>query len=130
VPWRDLRVSPDHALFVAGKLVPAGALVDGEAILQERHTGRITYFHVELDNPDVLIAEGVPAESWLDCGNRSQFENAGLVVSLHADFAAAGPGRTDPCAPRVEAGADLARIRRAIAERRRAQGAETARRHA
>jgi len=87
-PHRDLRVSPDHALFLDGVLVPAAALVDGETILQEAAGGPVTYYHVELDAHDLLLAEGAPAESWLDCGNRHQFDNAGVVVALHARFEA------------------------------------------
>lgn len=119
VPCRDLLVSPDHALYLDGALVPADRLVDGAAIRQEAPAGGlVAYFHVELDRHDVIIADGTPAESWLDCGNRDQFENGGMVVALHpafaADAAAAG------CAPRVLAGPRLDRIRLALAGRREA----------
>jgi hypothetical protein len=114
VPRRDLVVSPDHGLYLDGVLVPAAALVDGSRILRDSATRRVRYFHIELDAHDVLLAEGAPAESWLDCDNRGQFENAGLVVALHADFAAAGTGARG-CAPRVEAGPALERIRLRIA---------------
>ncbi|WP_198373479.1 Hint domain-containing protein, partial [Roseomonas rosulenta] len=116
-PHRDLVVSPDHALYVEGVLVPAAALLDGVGILRDAAARRVRYFHVELDAHDVLLAEGAAAESWLDCDNRAQFENAGLVVALHADFAPpAGPPRG--CAARVEAGAALERIRLRLAARR------------
>jgi collagen type I/II/III/V/XI/XXIV/XXVII alpha len=36
----------------------------------------VTYFHVELPRHDVLLAEGLAAESYLDTGNRSVFANA------------------------------------------------------
>lgn len=119
VPHRDLRVSPDHALFLDGMLVPAAALLDGEAVLQEPAGRPVTYFHVELDAHDLLLAEGAPAESWLDCGNRAQFDNAGPVVALHARFDA-GPGAGgDRCAPLVLPGAPaLGRILHRLAQRR------------
>ena len=40
--------------------------------------GSIEYFHVELDRHDVLFAEGLAAESYLDTGNRGLFANGGL----------------------------------------------------
>jgi hypothetical protein len=127
VPARDLVVSPDHALHVEGVLVPAAALVDGHGVRRDRGVGKVQYFHVELDAHDVLLAEGAPAESWLDCGNRAQFDNGGLVVALHPDFA------VDPavrgCAPRLAQGPALDRLRLRLAARRRV-AAEPARRRA
>ena len=39
----------------------------------------MTYWHVELAAHTVLYAEGVPAESYLDTGNRGAFANGGAV---------------------------------------------------
>lgn len=110
VPCRDLRVSPDHAIYVDGVLVPAASLVDGVSIRQEAWVGRVTYFHIEIDAHDVIFADGAPAETWLDCGNRAQFENGGLVTTLYPDFTATAP-RQAGCAPRVTEGEQLDRIR-------------------
>lgn len=115
-PHRALRVSPDHALYLDGRLVPAGRLVDGLVILQPTSTRRVVYHHVELDAHDVILAEGAPAESWRDCGNRMQFDNGGALVALHPDFAAPAPGRA--CAPMAAEGAEFARLRRRLAARR------------
>lgn len=116
VPHRDLVLSPDHAVFVDGLLVPAGLLVDGQTILREVTARRVQYFHIELDAHDILLAEGAPAESFLDCGNRHQFANGGLWVALHPDFAARHPA--EGCAPRLlTEGPELDRIRAAIARR-------------
>lgn len=120
VPHRDLVVSPDHALFLDGVLVPAAALVDGVSVLRDVATRQVRYFHVELDAHDVLLAEGAPAESWLDCGNRTDFENGGLLVRLHPDFAALRA--VAGCAERLAAGPRLERIRAAIAARAGARG--------
>ena len=108
LPRRDLRLSPEHALLLGGVLVPVHVLVDGDAVAQETPE-RVTYHHVELEHHDVLLAEGLPAESYLDTGNRHQFAN-GVVASLHADFA---PGGTvaDPCAPLVLAGPQVEQAR-------------------
>ena len=85
-PARDLLLSPDHAVFADGVLVPVRHLLNGATIVQEP-ARRITYFHVELEAHDVLFAEGLPAESYLDTGNRGAFDNAPGAVTLTADFA-------------------------------------------
>ena len=74
-PNRDLLLSPDHALFVDGDLIPVRYLINGATIVQE-HADEITYWHVELDCHDVLLADGLPAESYLDTGNRDAFAAA------------------------------------------------------
>jgi hypothetical protein len=74
-PCRDLTVSPEHAVAVTvvdEVLVPAHRLVNG-ATIAYAECETITYWHVELDSHDILIANGLPAESYIDCGNRSFF---------------------------------------------------------
>ncbi|MBR0648961.1 hypothetical protein GXW78_04755 [Roseomonas terrae] len=116
-PARDLRVSPEHALFIDGNLVPAHLLVNDETITQERHTPHVTYWHVELEEHAVLIANGVPAESYLDDGNRQSFDN-GDVVALIKDFSHRdGSYAERACAPLLTEGPALDRIRAAIAAR-------------
>ncbi|HEX5325417.1 MAG TPA: Hint domain-containing protein [Acetobacteraceae bacterium] len=83
VPQRDLLVSPDHCLFADGQLVPAKLLVNGMTIVQDRTVQTVEYYHVELDRHAVLLAEGAPAESYLDTGNRDFFVNSGGPVALH-----------------------------------------------
>ena len=85
-PHADLLVSPDHALLVDGRLVCARQLVNGATILQETGWGSVMYFHVELDGHAILLAEGLPAESYFDTGNRGFFANAGAPLVLHPDL--------------------------------------------
>jgi hypothetical protein len=118
IPHRPLRVSPEHALLVDGALVPAGLLVDGTHILRMQPRGSVTYFHVELDAHDLLIAEGAPTESYLDMGNRAAFADAGPVAALHADFGPAPGVAAEGCLPRVTAGEALEAKRQALALRR------------
>ena len=77
LPERDLVVSPDHCLFLDGKLIPAKSLINGMTIVQDRDVPAVHYFHVEVDPHAVLLAEGLPVESYLDTGNRAYFQNCG-----------------------------------------------------
>jgi T5SS/PEP-CTERM-associated repeat protein len=86
VPRRDLYLSPDHAVFVDGVLVPVKFLINGSSIVQV-HRDRVRYFHVELAEHAVILAEGLPVESYLDIGDRLDFGQNG-VMRLHPDFGA------------------------------------------
>ncbi len=86
LPHRDLLLSPDRTVLVDGVLIPVRHLVNGVTIVQEP-VDEVSYWHVELPAHDVLLAEGLPVESYLDTGNRSAFVNGGGVVAAHPDFA-------------------------------------------
>ena len=85
LPCRDLVLSPDHAVFVDGYLVPVRYLVNGQSIVQEMREA-ITYWHVEVDRHDVILAEGLSCETYLDTGNRDAFENDAGAMALHPEF--------------------------------------------
>ncbi len=103
LPRRDLLVSPNHAMLLDGALVPAGLLVNGGTVVQERAVARVDYHHIELRRHAVIVAEGAASESYLDDDNRALFANA----AEHA-----GPGATGGyCAPRVVDGYRLEAIR-------------------
>ena len=78
-----------NAIATGGGLIPARLLVNGGSIRQDFGIAAIGYHHVELDAHDVLIAEGLPCESFLDTGNRGAFEGGGAALELHPDFARA-----------------------------------------
>ena len=87
MPHRDLWLSPDHAVFVDDVLIPIKHLINGTSIAQVP-VDEATYYHIELEHHDVLLAEGLPAESYLDTGDRSNFENGGGPITLHPEFSA------------------------------------------
>jgi len=114
VPARALFLSPDHALFLDGVLIPVKHLVNGSSIRQMRRK-QARYYHIELDRHDVLLAEGAPAESYLDTGDRANFINGGRVVNLHPSFGALRR-EAGACARLVVTGPPLERVRARLEE--------------
>ncbi len=103
-PSRPVRLSPSHAVFIDGALVPVMHLVNGATILREPRRGVVSYFHLELDRHEIMLAEGLPVESYLDVGHRHEFRHQ-LGV----------PGNAcKTCAPLLIAGPKLTRIRRRL----------------
>jgi hypothetical protein len=114
-PERDLFLSPDHAVFVDGMLVPVRYLVNGRTVAVAPQDD-VTYWHVELDRHAVLLAEGLPCESYLDTGNRSAFANGGATAMLHPDFARQ-IWATAACAELVPGGPRLVPAKRRLLHR-------------
>ena len=76
VPHRDLRVTKGHSLYLDGVLIPVEFLVNHRSILWDDRAREVSIYHIELATHDVLLADGAPAESYRDDGNRWLFQNA------------------------------------------------------
>ena len=101
MPSHPLTLSPLHAVYADGVLVPATLLVNEATILHDSSRFAVTYYHVELARHAVIRAENLPCETYRDDGNRDRFAAAlGL------------PGApADSCRPVVTTGPALRRVR-------------------
>jgi hypothetical protein len=131
IPAADLWLSQDHAVAFQGRLVPVKYLINGTTITRVA-VDEVTWHHLELDSHDVILAEGAPAESWLDTGGRALFDyQAGFghqaVSDNQAGFVhqAEAPGwypsgragfirEAYSCLPLLLTGPTLAALRRAL----------------
>ncbi len=116
-PSRDLYLSPDHAVFVRGALYPIKLLIN-RATIRQVEVPAVTYYHVEVTSHDVVMAEGLPAETYLDTGNRSAFANGGASVAMRPDFAGDQAARLSrSCVPLLVAPSEVEGVWRELAAR-------------
>jgi hypothetical protein len=113
IPSRDLHVSPGHAICIDGALIHAALLVNGVSITQASHIAEITYFHIELENHEILFAENCPAESFVGEYFRAQFHNAASYRELYPH----APVPEHICLPRLTDGFQLRAIQQRLADR-------------
>jgi hypothetical protein len=108
VPHQDLRVTKGHALYLEDTLIPVEFLVNHRSILWDDSAQSVTLYHIELDRHDVLLANGAPAESYRDDGNRWLFQNASSAWNLPP---------LEPCAPLLTGGTVVDAVWRRLLER-------------
>ena len=123
LPRRDLKVSPKHAMYLRGALVPAECLVNGTTIVRDAAPAALHYFHIELDHHDVLLAEGAPSETYVNDYDRGVFHNSATFAEL---YPARDAGECVYFARHVEHGAELEAIRAALLRRAAALPAKKA----
>jgi hypothetical protein len=119
-PERSLYVSPEHAMYVDDVLVPARLLENGTTIRQVSSFDVVEYFHLEFDEPQVILTNSAPSESYVESGNRRMFENYQEYVDMY------GPANETERRNRrfymIHGGAALRAIRRRLADDMAAAG--------
>lgn len=88
VPHQDLKVTADHAVLVEGVLIHAGALINGVSIrpLSPAETGlSYTVYHIETEEHEIILANGAPAENFIDNASRRAFDNFAEFDALYGD---------------------------------------------
>lgn len=96
VPNADLRVTKAHAFYIGGVLMPVEFLINHRTIRWDRKTGEVALFHIELETHDAILANGAPAETYRDDGNRWMFGNSNTAwhkppMPAFAPVATGGP---------------------------------------
>ena len=79
LPTRELRLSPDHAIFAGGLMVPVGLLANGRSIVR-LDPATADCLHIELDRHDIILAEQAPVETYREALDRSFFANARVAA--------------------------------------------------
>jgi hypothetical protein len=114
VPARDVYLSPDHAMFVDGALIPVGRLVNGAGIARCA-ASEVTYYHIELNEHEIIVADGMPAESFLAAdARREAMRDAPPAFRLFDASVRAGAATGWECrgaAPLILTGGGLERAR-------------------
>jgi len=82
----DLFVSADHGMIVDGLVINASALVNGDTIrfvpASEMPT-EFTYYHIETEAHDIILANGAASETFIDAAGRKVFDNYQEYLDLY-----------------------------------------------
>ena len=88
LPNADLTVTADHGMLVDGVICHAGALVNGTTITQvplAEMGETYTVYHIETEEHEIILANGAPAETFIDNVSRRVFDNYAEFEALYGD---------------------------------------------
>ena len=88
VPHTDLTVTADHGMLIDGVICHAGALVNGTTITRvplSEMGETYTVYHIETDEHEIILANGAPAETFIDNVSRRVFDNYAEFEALYGD---------------------------------------------
>ncbi|WP_306044363.1 Hint domain-containing protein [Nioella sp. MMSF_3534] len=88
LPHTDLTVTADHGMLVDGVICHAGALVNGTTITQvplAEMGESYTVYHIETEEHEIILANGAPAETFIDNVSRRVFDNYAEFEALYGD---------------------------------------------
>ncbi|WP_311957293.1 Hint domain-containing protein [Halomonas garicola] len=86
VPNRDLTVTANHGMIIDGLVINAAVLVNNDTIdyvPQSELAETSTYYHIETEGHEVILANGAEAETYIDYVDRQAFDNHGEYVELY-----------------------------------------------
>ena len=112
-PGKELFLSPDHAVYVNEVLIPIKHLINGTSIAQVP-ADHVTYYHLELPQHDVLLAEGLPTESFLHLRDGANYADRPGPTRHYPDFSAR-MWEAFGCARLIVTGPELAAARALVA---------------
>ncbi|MDH7792967.1 Hint domain-containing protein [Ochrobactrum sp. AN78] len=85
-PYRDLYLSPNHALYIDGVLIRAKDLVNGRTITRVLAQDAVDYYNIVLDSHEVVLAEGTAVETYLMRGESyKSFTNFAEYGELYSE---------------------------------------------
>ncbi|GAB2716440.1 Hint domain-containing protein [Halomonas garicola] len=86
VPNCDLTVTSSHGIVIDGLVINASVLVNNDTIdyvpLSELAESS-SYYHIETEGHEVILANGAEAETYIDYVDRQAFDNHGEYVELY-----------------------------------------------
>jgi hypothetical protein len=88
LPHADLTVTADHGMLVDGVICHAGALVNGTTITRvplDEMGETYTVYHIETEEHAIILANGAPAETFIDNVSRRTFDNYAEFETLYGD---------------------------------------------
>ena len=88
LPHSNLTVTADHALLVDGALCEAGALVNGTTITRvplSEFGDSYKVYHVETETHEIILANGAPAETFIDNVSRRAFDNFSEFMEIYGE---------------------------------------------